>query len=143
MIRVAAAIIVHERRILLTQRRPDQAFPFRWECPGGKLQASDALGGACAHHVALSRELREELGVQVASITPQEPGGLVTVSVGSDGEEYEVSFFLVKLAAEPKPVAREGQGVGWFSKGEMMSLVWTPANEQAFWTIVKAIEDTR
>ena len=57
---VAGLIIGDDRRILITQRRADQALGLLWEFPGGKVEPGEAPVAA------LVRELREELGVTVA-----------------------------------------------------------------------------
>lgn len=57
---VAGLIIGDDRRVLITQRRADQALPLQWEFPGGKVEPGEAPVAA------LVRELREELGVEVA-----------------------------------------------------------------------------
>jgi 8-oxo-dGTP diphosphatase len=56
---VAGLIIGDDQRILITQRRADQALPLQWEFPGGKVEPGEAPVAA------LVRELREELGVTV------------------------------------------------------------------------------
>jgi 8-oxo-dGTP diphosphatase len=56
---VAGLIIGDDRRVLITQRRADQALPLQWEFPGGKVEPGEAPVAA------LVRELREELGVEV------------------------------------------------------------------------------
>lgn len=57
---VVAGVIVDGHRVLLTQRRADQALPLQWEFPGGKVEPGEAPVAA------LVRELREEIGVEVA-----------------------------------------------------------------------------
>lgn len=51
-IEVVSALIVRNGRVLLTQRRADNAhFPLAWESPGGKVE-----GGVESHRDALARE---------------------------------------------------------------------------------------
>ena len=57
---VAGLILGDDQRILITQRRADQALPLQWEFPGGKVEPAEAPVAA------LVRELQEELGVTVA-----------------------------------------------------------------------------
>jgi 8-oxo-dGTP diphosphatase len=57
---VAGLIIGDDGRILITQRRADQALANYWEFPGGKVEPGEAPTAA------LVRELREEIGVGVA-----------------------------------------------------------------------------
>src|SRR5204863_9834071 len=56
---VAGVIVGGDRRILITQRRADQALGGKWEFPGGKVEPGEAPVDA------LVRELREEIGVTV------------------------------------------------------------------------------
>jgi 8-oxo-dGTP diphosphatase len=57
---VAGLIVGDDGRILITQRRPEQALGGQWEFPGGKVEPGEAPVAA------LARELREELGVGTA-----------------------------------------------------------------------------
>ena len=59
-IRVVAALIRSEGRVLLTQRKPGRHLGLSWEFPGGKVEAGET------DDVALMRELREELGITVS-----------------------------------------------------------------------------
>jgi 8-oxo-dGTP diphosphatase len=58
---VVAGLVGSAGRVLVTQRRADQAHPLEWEFPGGKIEPGEAP------EAALARELREELGVEVQS----------------------------------------------------------------------------
>ena len=58
MTTVVAGILEREGKILICQRRADQAHPLKWEFPGGKVEAGEAPSAA------LVRELGEELGIE-------------------------------------------------------------------------------
>ena len=71
---VVAGLIWRDGKILICQRKPDDAFPGKWEFPGGKIERGEAP------EAALARELEEELGIrakigkQIWSIEHQYPG---------------------------------------------------------------------
>lgn len=64
MLTVVAALIQHEGKLLVCQRRRGSKFELLWEFPGGKREEGETL------ETALVRELQEELGV-VARIGPE------------------------------------------------------------------------
>ena len=55
---VSAGIIHRNGQILVGQRRGDDRHPFKWEFPGGKVEAGETP------QQALVRELREELRIE-------------------------------------------------------------------------------
>lgn len=57
---VAGLIIADDGRVLITRRKDEQPMGGQWEFPGGKLEPGEAPTAG------LARELREELGVEVA-----------------------------------------------------------------------------
>ena len=60
VIDVAAALVFRGGKLLITQRHADADLGGLWEFPGGKREPNETFE-AC-----LSRELREELGIEVA-----------------------------------------------------------------------------
>ena len=64
MVIVVAALIEHEGKVLVCQRRRSDRFALLWEFPGGKVEPGEGLPQA------LARELQEELGVD-ALIGPE------------------------------------------------------------------------
>src|SRR5438128_9585866 len=55
-VQVAAAVILHDGRYLLTMRKTNVHLSGLWEFPGGKREPGESL------EESLRRELREELG---------------------------------------------------------------------------------
>ncbi len=56
---VAAGLVFHRGRLLLSQRRAGDHLGGLWEFPGGKIEPGESAA-AC-----LQRELREELAIEV------------------------------------------------------------------------------
>lgn len=54
---VVAALITRNSKLLVCQRKRVDTHPLQWEFPGGKVEPGESLAEA------LTRELREELGV--------------------------------------------------------------------------------
>jgi 8-oxo-dGTP diphosphatase len=112
---VAGLIIGDDQRILISQRRADQALPLQWEFPGGKVEPGEAPVAA------LVRELEEELGVHV------------TV-----GRIWDVlfhaypAFDLVMLVYACRIVDGSPRAV------EVADLAWVDAHDLARWDILPA-----
>lgn len=75
MIKVAAAFLIHNRKVFIARRTGSQPLAGKWEFPGGKVETGESVQ-AC-----LARELAEEFGIEVAvgafvadAIHPREVG---------------------------------------------------------------------
>ena len=113
---VVAAVLRDARgRVLLAQRPPGKAHAGRWEFPGGKLEpGEDALA-------ALSRELDEELGIEVLAARPllAVPHGDIVLDV------WEVPVF------EGRPRPRESQPLAWVDPARIDPSTMPPADRPA------------
>jgi 8-oxo-dGTP diphosphatase len=113
-VRVVAAVIVRDGRILLTQRSPKRDYPWWWECPGGKIEPDEQPFNA------LLRELGEEIdGVR---------GRLATLpffrTVLHLERTVEISFHLARPYADAwQPRLLDVQGAAWFHVHDMRELV--------------------
>jgi 8-oxo-dGTP diphosphatase len=118
LIVVAAALVRHDRSILL-QKRPDgRSMAGLWEFPGGKLEPGESPV------VALVRELHEELSIAV-KVEDLRPACFAEASIG-DRPLLLMLYICPNWAGEPVPV--ESPELGWFRVHEMRSLAMPPAD---------------
>lgn len=116
-IRVVAAVIEHDGRYLITQRRASAVLPLMWEFPGGRVEEGET------DVRALKREVRHRLGADI------EVGKLISF-VSHPYEHYVVDLFLYecKLAAQTLEV-RNVNAYRWVTSAEFDQYPFTPADE--------------
>lgn len=108
--------LVREERVLLAHRSSSKrAHPDRWDLPGGCVEDGECEIGA------LERELREELGVQVAAGSTSH---LCRVIVRPAGEPVLLSAWLVRewTGLPTNAAPEEHDDIGWFGLATMPSL---------------------
>ncbi|HEX4349527.1 MAG TPA: 8-oxo-dGTP diphosphatase MutT [Verrucomicrobiae bacterium] len=103
-IEVSAALIFRGGKLLITQRHAKAHLGGRWEFPGGKREAGESF------EQCLVREIREELGVEIAV------GELFEdISHTYPEKSVHLKFFLCKLiTGEPQPL--DCAAVKWIEK---------------------------
>lgn len=67
MLHVTCAIIVNNNKVLICQRSATMKLPLKWEFPGGKIEPGESKEDC------LRREIREELGINIAVGEPLTP----------------------------------------------------------------------
>jgi 8-oxo-dGTP diphosphatase len=113
---VVAAVIEQEGRVLVAQRRADQAHALAWEFPGGKVEAGESPSQA------LVREIQEELACRI------EVGAVVdVVFFAYDTFDLIMPVYRATIRAGV-PVARQVAAVAWVERAELASLGFTPAD---------------
>ena len=90
MVKVVAALIESEGRVLVCQRRRGDRYALLWEFPGGKVEPGEDLPAA------LARELNEELGVDA-------PVGPEVYRTSFQYREMNNSTEIVFFAADARP----------------------------------------
>jgi mutator protein MutT len=108
MIRVVAAIIEQNGRVLICQRPTKGTFGGKWEFPGGKVRPSETP------REALERELREELG---APSTIGELAATARHRYAEMADAVQVFFLRAELQRAPRNVASER--MVWARRGEL------------------------
>lgn len=115
---VAAALVDAEGRILLARRPSGKSMAGLWEFPGGKVHEGEVP------EAALVRELREELGIEVAV------GDLEAFAFAS--HSYDDFHLLMPLylcrAWQGEPKALEGQELAWVARGRLPDYPMPPAD---------------
>jgi 8-oxo-dGTP diphosphatase len=118
MLRVVAALIESEGKLLVCQRPRGSRFELMWEFPGGKREPGESL------ETALARELKEELGV-VARIGPEVYR--VQYKYGDTTELFELVFFAA--GAERKEIRNlEFERIEWCEPGTLSQLTFLSAD---------------
>ena len=117
---VAAGVLIEKGRVLLTQRKAGAHLEGMWEFPGGKVESGEDPRDA------LVRELREELGIEVAV------GEAVDVTFHRY-EEADKSVLLLFFDATRKensaePAALDVAAFRWASISDLDTLTFPPAD---------------
>ena len=115
-LRVVAALVYRDGKILFTKRQKGKHLPCLWEFPGGKVEEGET------DQEALKRELQEEVGVEVR-VGPccfETRYGYVTRAV-------HLRVFRCKIA-EGEPQALDVKAVKWVCPKDLMKLNVPPAD---------------
>lgn len=108
-LRVVAAVVWRDGRMLFTRRPPGGPLGLQWEMPGGKIEAGETP------EQALVRELAEELGVRG---TAHE-----TLAVErhdyAHGTRVDVHFIRATFEGEPRPASEAVHDLRWWAPDEV------------------------
>ena len=113
---VVAAILINGNRVFCAQRKDVGEVAKKWEFPGGKIEMGEN------HQQALSREIAEELSVEIAV------GDFITTVY------HEYSTFAITMHAYLATVLSgeltlsEHLDSRWLSRDELTSVDWAPAD---------------
>lgn len=124
VVEVAAALVEEGGRLLIARRPAGAHLAGLWEFPGGKREAGESWEGC------LARELREELGIEVAV-----DGEVRRVRHDYPDRTVEIRFFRCRrLAGEPRPLAVAE--IAWVAPGDLRLYPFPPADAE----LVRALE---
>ena len=116
MIKVTAAIIVENNKVLIAKRKPTAKIPNLWEFPGGKLEEGETP------EQCLQRELQEEFEIDVE----------VGEHLGTNVHKYD--FGTIELMAYWTRVfnivfkLKDHSEVAWVEAKDLSSYEFAPAD---------------
>ena len=116
MVRVVAAVVIKEGRVMVTRRGPSVRMAGMWEFPGGKVEGDED------DRTALAREIAEELSMEI------DVGECLGENIHS---EERGPFCLVAYKAtirSGEPVLSDHDAVEWREPDGLLELTWAPAD---------------
>jgi 8-oxo-dGTP diphosphatase len=124
-VKVVVGIIQRDGKVLVAERPADKPYAGYWEFPGGKIEENEA-----GKH-ALTRELHEELGIDITSANQW-----FTHDHHYPDKSVHLEIWLVdQFSGEPHP--KENQQLRWVNYDEMMSLRLLEGN----WPIMTKLKE--
>ena len=115
--KVAAGILLDgDGRILVTERNGDHALAGLWEFPGGKLNDGEESVSA------LSRELVEELGIEIL-----EQSFFMSIDHDYPDRSVSIDFYLVGQWRNT-PIGKDGQALRWIRPVDLSEDMLLPAD---------------
>ena len=115
---VACLILVSvQERFLTTLRPAHKTLGNHWEFPGGKVESGERP------EIALRRELREELHLEVNALQP-----LPTNTHAYDFAIVRLLPFLSHCEDFPQIHLAEHAACRWVTMNEARELIWAPAD---------------
>jgi 8-oxo-dGTP diphosphatase len=104
---VAAALFDRAGRVLIAERPAGRHMGGRWEFPGGKAAPGES------ERAALTRELREELGIEALAARP-----FMRLRYAYEDREVELSLWIVERYSG-EPASLDGQRLKWVPPKEL------------------------
>ena len=117
-IEVAAGLVFRDGKLLITKRPEGGHLAGLWEFPGGKREANETI------ERCLSRELKEELGIEVAI-----GQALESVTHKYSVMTVQITFFLARLDKR-EPRAIECAGLEWVTRENLARFQFPPAAQR-------------
>lgn len=115
-IEVGCAIIRHQGKILIAQRKPQDTLGGYWEFPGGKKKSVETM------EECLIREAEEELGVLI------HPARFLQRVTHAYSEKKLILHFYLCDWKSGEPLARDCQAFAWIVPEEMRDYKFPPAD---------------
>lgn len=125
---VAVGIVINQQcQVLISKRLAHQYKGGLWEFPGGKVEQGETV-----FH-ALTRELEEEIGIQVFTAIP-------FLQVTYDYKDRNVfldTWLITQYSGEP--AGKEGQDINWVSLSDLDKYTFPDGNRAIIEKLIKGL----
>ena len=125
---VVAAAIIRNGRVLAARRALPPAIAGLWEFPGGKVENGESEAEA------LVREIREELGVEIAV------GSRLAQSRIDDDTVLRV--FEAELLTGDEEARFDHDEIRWFLPADLVTVAWIESDLQLVPAVASAVRST-
>jgi len=116
---VVAGLIIRDGHALFCQRHEHDSFGGLWELPGGCIEAGES------HAEALTRELKEELGIENAVV------GRLVETFSDENEELHIDVYLYQIYRfEGEPQCLECRDMRFATFAEALLLDLAPCDRK-------------
>lgn len=120
VVSVVAALIYNDKNeLFIAQRNEHMTFPLMWEFPGGKVEEGEA------HHVALARELQEELAID----TVVNKERVAKTQYELPKVMLELHFYIVQIFSG-EPTLHEHTDAKWVAVSDLDESMFAPADQE-------------
>ena len=116
---VVAAVITCRNRFFIAQRNRYKDFRFKWEFPGGKVEANETL------EEALKREIMEELGVGI-----EIQHKITEFRYKQKNLDILLHYFLCEHVGSI--YLKEHENSAWVTRSELCKFAFTPGDGVVF-----------
>ena len=112
---VVGCYVQHDKKFVLLLRQPYKTNGNKLGLPAGKVDPGESI------HQAMSRELKEETGLDISEESLEHIG---TVFVRNDGHDIGYHMFITRFSTQPEIIInpKEHQAYIWASPIEALEL---------------------
>jgi 8-oxo-dGTP diphosphatase len=123
--RVTAAIIVRDNKVLIARRKTDDENGGLWEFPGGTVHEGESPASC------LRREIREELGIDIIIRRP-------FIIVDHDTPATGIKLITYLAESEPQEIKHSDHDeMRWVDIPELTAFNFTPADRAVVTALLK------
>lgn len=115
-IQVTCLVLLHQGKVLATQRSATMDLPGYWEFPGGKMETEESPT------TCLIREIWEELSIEIRISRPLTP-----VLHTYPNKAIQLIPFLAAWESGTLQLTEHAQSQ-WLAQKDLLSLDWAPAD---------------